>query len=341
MSSYRIVRFHRAGGPEVLQLERAERREPGRGEVSVRVLGIGMTQGDVMYRRGTYLEQPELPSGLGTEICGEVERCGEDVHAYRPGDRVSSISSFSINRYPLYGEYAVLPEFSLIRTPAQLTDTEGAAFTLAYVPMYLALLKEARLQAGDWLVLNAAGATTSLAACQIAKLAGARVIGIVRSDEKRERLRGKGFDELLVWSERIAEEVREVTGRGADVVMDPVLGDTCQALSAMAGWRARIIHYGSLSGNPVATHSALQMVPKFLTIKGFTIYGYSGSQVMGLARDAVAMQQAAAFLEYGFDSGALRPLIAATYPLEQIVRAHAALEAGLHVGKLVVLPGSG
>ena len=114
VEAFRGVRFSELGGPEVLRLENVSLPEPGPGEVLLKVVGIGMTQGDVMFRRGTYLEQPELPAGLGTEICGVVQSCEEGVHSVGLGDRVSSISSFSINRYPIYGEYALLPEMSLI-----------------------------------------------------------------------------------------------------------------------------------------------------------------------------------------------------------------------------------
>lgn len=337
ISGFKAVRFDELGGPEVLRLESVSLRHPGDGEVLLKVLGIGMTQGDVMFRRGTYLEKPELPSGLGTEICGVVEEVGNGVSSVRLGDRVSSISSFSINRYPIYGEYALLPAMSLIKTPEAFSDVEGAGFSLAYVPMYLALVKEAKLKEGEWLVLNAAAATTSLAACQIAKQIGASVLGIVRNPNKSEQLHEHGFDHVLTWSEGIVDEVLDLTG-GVNVVMDPVLGDCCVPLSQMCAWRGRVIHYGALSGSPDVTHSIYPMVQKYLTIKGFTIYGYSGSQVMDLPRDEEAMAEAEAFIHQGAEDGFLRPLIARSYPLDQIVEAHLALEAGAHIGKLVVTP---
>jgi|MDSW01.1.fsa_nt_gb NADPH:quinone reductase-like Zn-dependent oxidoreductase len=337
IGAFKGVRFAELGGPEVLQVQEVSLDEPGEGEVLLKVLGIGMTQGDVMYRRGTYLEQPELPSGLGTEICGEVLAVGPGVKGLQAGDRVSSISSFSINRYPIYGEYALLPEFSLIKTPAGFSDVEGAGFSLAFVPMYLLLAYEAQLRANEWLVLNAAAATTSLAACQLAKRMNANVVGVVRNPDKVEALKSQGFDHVLLWSEAIAEEVKEITGGGANVVLDPVLGDECAVLGDMAAYRARIVHYGALAG-PVAMHSIYNLAPKFLTVKGFTIYGYSGSQVMDLARDDDAMKQAQSFIEEGAAAGQLSPLIAGTFPLNEIVIAHRELENGSHVGKLVVVP---
>jgi NADPH:quinone reductase-like Zn-dependent oxidoreductase len=335
--THRQVSFDRLGGPEVLSLGRAPRRAPLAGEVELRLLAIGVTQGDAMYRRGTYLEKPALPSGIGTEACGVVEVCGPGVTAFRPGDRVSSLSTFSINRYPLYGERAVLPESALIPTPEALSDEAGAAFALAYLPMYLALVREAQLKVGEWVVLNAAAATTSLAAHQIAQLAGARTIGVVRSAAKAQALRDLGFDEVLVDGDGLAARVVEITGGGADVVLDPVLGPQAERLGAMMARRGRIIHYGALGG-PTAAHSIYQLAPKFLKVMGFTIYGYSGSLVMNIPRDEEGMAEARRFVSRGVASGALRPTIAQVLPLDQVVAAHQALESGSHVGKIVLVP---
>jgi len=340
VEDYKIVRFHEAGGPEVLKLERTSLRRPGAGEVALKVLAIGMAQGDAMYRSGTYLEKPDFPSGLGTEICGEIIAVGDGVTKWKVGDRVSSLSSMSINKYPIYGEYALLPEFSILRTPSGFSNEEGASFSLAFVPFYFALKIEANLQVGNWVVLNAAAATTSMAAAQIAKMSGARVIGLLRSEDadKVEFLKSQAFDHVLINDDQTVDTVNTLTGGGAHIILDPVCGPDSERLSEMARWRATIIHYGALAG-PVAHHSMYQMAPKFLTIKGFTIYGYTGSMVMGLERDERAIDEVMDFLEYGVSTGALKPVVAKTYALDDIVQAHLDLQSGAHSGKLVVLPG--
>jgi len=335
---YKIVRFHEVGGPDVLKLEEATLLNPGQGEVALKVLGIGMTQGDAMYRSGTYLEKPDLPSGLGTEICGEIIAVGPGVTRWSVGDRVSSLSSMSINKYPIYGEYAILPEFSIIPTPSGFSNEEGAGFSLAFVPMYFALVAEAGVKAGDWVVLNAAGATTSMAAQQMAKLSGARTIGLVRSKDKAAKLADVGYDHVLVSTDAdIVDQVMAITGTGANIILDPVLGPDTARLSEMASWRGIIIHYGALGG-PIAQHNIYQMAPKFLRVQGFTIYGYSGSMVMNFPRNDRAMDEAMTFIEHGVNVGALKPLIAKTYPLSDIVEAHRDLEKASHIGKIVVVP---
>jgi NADPH:quinone reductase-like Zn-dependent oxidoreductase len=336
-ADYRIVRLHATGGPQVLQLERAAMPAPGSGEVLLRVLAIGVTQGDAMYRSGTYLEQPEFPSGLGTEACGRVVAVGPDVSCFRVGDRVSSISSFSINRYPLYGDYALLPASALFATPEAFSDEEGAAFTLSYIPMYLALFHAARLRPGEWLVLNAAAATTSLAALQLARMAGARVVGVVRSQAKAAALEGLGFDRVVVASDRTGADIVLATGGGAHVVLDPVLGPGAGALYDATRHGARIVHYGALAG-PTLTPSIYPMVLRALTIKGFTIYNYTGSVINRLPRDEAALAEATAFIGRGVELRCLQPKIALRFGLDEVVAAHVASAKGRHVGKIVLLP---
>lgn len=336
-SSYRIVRFHELGGPEVLRVETTPPRALQTGEVRIKVLSLGMTQGDAMYREGTYLEQPKLPSGLGTEACGRIIEIGPDTPGWAIDDRVSVHSSHSKNNYPLYAEYAVLPVTSIVRAPAGMSDLEAGGFSLAYIPMYLALKREAGIREGEAVVMNAAGATTSLAACQIARAFGAKPFGIVRSAEKAAMLSGEGYEKVFVWDDDIGEKVKDATSGGADIILDPVLGPGSEKLSEFARMRARIVHYGALQ-SPLATHSIYQLAPKFLKVMGFTIYGYSGSAVMGIPRDDKAIAEAMHFIEAGVDNGKIRPKIHKTYGLNDIVAAHEELRSGAHVGKIIVTP---
>lgn len=337
MSETPLIRFHRLGGPEVLKLESRSLPDLAAGEVELAVRAIGVTQGDAMFRRGTYLERPDLPSGLGTEVCGIVEKTGPGVKDFQVGDRVSSISTFSINRYPTYAERAILPTSALMLTPNGLTDDEGAAWTLAFIPTYFMLVVEAKLKVGDWVLLNAAAATTSLAALQIAKMAGARVIGLVRSPAKVPALRESGYDALLVWGDDTAEEVRELSGGGVDIILDPVLGKNAHLLARTCRHRGHIIHYGALASSDVE-YSIYDLAVKFLRVSGFTIYGYSGSDHMGLARNTLAMDQAVAFVTNGVQLGKLRPHVAQKFALADAARAHTLLEQSSHIGKLVLNP---
>ncbi|MCG7852309.1 MAG: zinc-dependent alcohol dehydrogenase family protein [Methanosarcinaceae archaeon] len=337
MSDYKAVRFSTVGGPDVLEIERTAFSPVGDNEVRLKLLAIGVNQGDAMYRTGTYLELPDFPSGLGTEACGEIVEVGRGVETISVGDRVSVHSSHSLNRYPLYGEFAVMPVTSLVPTPEAFTDEEGAAFTLAYIPMYLALTKEAHLKAGETVLLNAGAATTSMAASQIARMLGAVPIAIVRSQAKADQLAGVGYDRIFVAGASLVDDVRKYCPGGVDVVLDPVAGPGSQRLSEMAAQRGRIIHYGALD-TPIVEHSIYQLAPKFISVSGFTIYGYSGSDVLGIPRDDASMREAVAFISQGALSGHLKPLIAKQFKLDDIADAHRALAAGTHIGKIIVTP---
>jgi len=123
----KIVRFHQTGGADVLQLDELPTPVPQQGEVRIRVEAIGLNRAEVMFRQGAYLEQPQLPSLIGYEASGIVEEVGPGMTDLKPGDRVSSIPSFSMTHYGTYGEVAVLPAYSLAKYPSGLNSVEATA----------------------------------------------------------------------------------------------------------------------------------------------------------------------------------------------------------------------
>src|SRR6516162_172297 len=123
----KIIRFHEVGGPEVLEIEELPAPTPRKGEVRLKVEAIGLNRAEVMFRQGRYLEQPEFPAGLGYEASGTVEEVGPGVTGLKPGDRVSSIPSFSLRKYGTYGEVALLPVHAAAKYPENLNPVEGAS----------------------------------------------------------------------------------------------------------------------------------------------------------------------------------------------------------------------
>src|SRR5690349_21600423 len=132
----KIVRFHQTGGPEVLQLEDLPVPAPGPGEVRIKVAAIGLNRAEVMFRQGRYLEQPELPSLLGYEASGTIDEVGPEVSGLSPGDRVSSIPAFSMRKYGVYGEVAILPAYAVTKYPENLSPVEAAAIWMQYLTAY-------------------------------------------------------------------------------------------------------------------------------------------------------------------------------------------------------------
>ena len=137
----RIVRFHQTGGPDVLKIEDLPLAEPGKGEVRMKVEAIGLNRAEVMLRKGQYLETPQLPSRIGYEAAGVIDAVGPNVTDLRIGDRVSTIPSFPMSQYGVYGESAIVPASAAAPYPDNLSAIEGAAIWMQYMTAYGALIE--------------------------------------------------------------------------------------------------------------------------------------------------------------------------------------------------------
>src|SRR5215469_8173096 len=141
----RAVRFHETGGPEVLKIEHLDVPAPGKGEVQISVKALGLNRAESMFRRGQYLEQPRLPARLGYEAAGTVAAVGPGVQGFKIGDAVSTIPSFSLNDYGLYGDLANAPVHAVTHHPASLSWEEAAAIWMQYLTAYGALIDIGKL----------------------------------------------------------------------------------------------------------------------------------------------------------------------------------------------------
>ncbi len=145
----RIVRFHEAGGPEVLKIEEVEVPAPQKGEVRIAVKALGLNRAEAMFRAGQYLEQPKFPARIGYEASGTVEAIGDGVQDLQIGDAVSTIPGFSLNDYGVYGEVALAPTSAAAKHPASLSWEEAAAIWMHYATAYGALVDIAKLKKGS------------------------------------------------------------------------------------------------------------------------------------------------------------------------------------------------
>ncbi|MCZ6731253.1 MAG: alcohol dehydrogenase catalytic domain-containing protein, partial [Gammaproteobacteria bacterium] len=176
----KIVRFHETGGAEVLKLEDLPLAEPGEGEVRLKVEAIGLNRADVMFRQGQYLQNPKPPSRLGYEAAGTIDAVGPGVSGVQKGDRVSTIPSFSMGEYGVYGESAIVPVYAVARYPNNLSAVEGAAIWMQYLTVFGALIEFGQLKKDDSVLITAASSSVGLAAIQITKAAGALAIATTR-----------------------------------------------------------------------------------------------------------------------------------------------------------------
>ncbi len=325
----KIVRFHSTGDADVLELEDLPLTAPGDGEVRLKVQAIGLNRAEVMYRRGKYLETPELPSRLGYEAAGTVDAVGPGVSGVHVGDRVSTIPSFSMGRYGVYGESAVVPAYAVASYPDALTAVEGAAIWMQYLTAFGALVEYGGIRMQDRVLITAASSSVGLAAIQIAKAAGATAIATTRGADKKQFLLDAGADHVIVTDEEnLAERVAAITaGAGASLVFDPVAGPFLERLAAAAAPGATLFEYGALAPAPTP-FPLFAALSKGLTLRGYTLFE--------IVRDAAKLARGKQYIYDGLAAGRLKPVIDRTFTLDAIADAHRYMESNRQRGKIVV-----
>ena len=201
MPNVKIVRFHKLGGPEVLQLDELPLPEPGPGEVRLRVKAIGLNRAEVMFRMGRYLAQPELPSKIGYEASGIVEAVGPGVDQSWIGKTASTVPAFAVNVYGVYGEVTVVPVYAIAQYPEKLSYEEGTSIWMQYLTAYGALIQQGKLAKGDFVLITAASSSVGIAAIEIVRAEGAISIATTRTSKKKAELLALGADHVIATEE--------------------------------------------------------------------------------------------------------------------------------------------
>lgn len=326
----RVVRFHKVGGPEVLQIDDIDVRPPGPGEVCIAVKALGLNRAESMFRSGRYLEEPKVPTRLGYEAAGTIEAIGPGVDGFKLGDAVSTIPAFSISEHGVYGELAIVPARAVVRHPASLSWTDAAAIWMQYATAYGALIGIADLKAGDTVLIPAASSSVGIAAIQVANLVGATPIALTRKSNKRGQLLELGAKHVIATEEQelVAEVMKLTGGKGARVVLDPVGGPTVEKLVAAMSQYGILFLYGTLSTEPTPL-PLFEVLGKMLTIRGYMLLEFT--------TDAGKLERLQKFVIDGLNLGKLQPIVAKTFNgLDQIVEAHRYLESNQQIGKIVV-----
>ncbi|PRX30804.1 NADPH:quinone reductase-like Zn-dependent oxidoreductase [Paraburkholderia sp. BL18I3N2] len=325
----RTIMFAKAGGPEVLEFIETPVAAPGPHEVRIKVEAIGLNRAESMWRRDAYIEPVRFPAGLGYEAAGLVDAVGADVTGIAPGDKVNVMPSFSMNQYFTYGEVIVVPDSAVVKHPESLSSAEAASVWMMFVTAYGALVEDAKVGKGDFVIVPAASSSVGLAAIQIANYAGATSIALTRTSAKRERLLEAGAAHVVATGETdlVAEVMRITDGKGARVAFDPVGGSSFAKLLAALSFQGIAYIYGALS-EEATTLPLLDMIAKVLTVKAHNIWLTSG--------DPVRQKAAVDYVLKGFASGALKPVIDRTFRFDDMVEAHRYLEENGQFGKIVV-----
>jgi NADPH2:quinone reductase len=323
---------HAPGAPETLQLSELPDPVAGPGELLVRVRAAAVNYPDVLIIEDKYQFKPPRPFAPGGEIAGEVEAVGEGVTGWKPGDRLIAV--------PGHGgmaEKIVIPAKAGIPLPPGRSFTDGAALLLTYATSIHALYDRGRLAPDlTLLVLGAAGGV-GLAAVELGKARGARVIAAVSSEEKAAAAREAGADRAIIYppgpfdkdgQKSLTQLFKDAVGSaGADVVFDPVGGDYAEPALRSIAWEGRYLVVGFPAGIP--------RLPLNLTLlKSCDVCGVFWGAFA--ARDPEANAAHVAELFRLWDEGKIAPKVSATYPLERGGEAIAALAARKVIGKLVV-----
>jgi NADPH:quinone reductase-like Zn-dependent oxidoreductase len=197
----RTIKFAKAGGPEVLEFLETEVPAPGPTEVRIRVKAIGINRAESMWRNDAYIEPVKFPAGLGYEAAGIVDAVGRDVTGFAVGDAVSVIPSFSMNEYFTYGEVIIVPDHAVVQHPKSLSFAEAASIWMMFVTAYGALIEDAKVGKGDFVIIPAASSSVGIAAIQIANYARATSIALTRTSEKKKQLLEAGAAHVIATEE--------------------------------------------------------------------------------------------------------------------------------------------
>src|SRR3954463_543843 len=304
------------GPPESLVYEETLSPKPGAGEAVITMHAASVNFPDVLIIQNKYQFKPPLPFSPGSELAGVVKEVGPEVKNVKPGDKVIAFTT-----YGAFAEEVKTEAARLIPLPKGMTYETGAAFLLTYGTSDHALRDRAALKAGETLLVLGAAGGVGLAAIEIGKILGARVIACASTDEKLAVCREHGADETINYAtEDLRERVKALTaGSGPDVVYDPVGGAYTEMALRSIAWRGRLLVVGFAAGE-------IPKIPLNLTLlKGCSMVGVFGGDFT--RREPQHFAEAMARLGGWYAEGRLKPHISATFPLERAADALALMAA--------------
>ena len=318
----KAIRCTRVGPPDALTLEDIAAPTPAPGHVAFSVKAAGVNFPDVLIIQNKYQIKPELPFTPGHEAAGIVTGVGEGVAGLRPGDHVVAQTVLGA-----FAEVVTAPAKFCFAIPKSLDFAAAAAMPIAYGTSYYALKERGRLTAGETLLVLGASGGVGLAAVQLGKIMGARVIACASSADKLATCRAHGADEVINYTtEDLREAIKRITGgKGVDVVVDPVGGAFAEPCVRGMAWKGRYLVVGFAAGE-------IPKIPLNLALlKGCSIVGVACLEPAGSPENFRRMIEWAA-------EGKLKPVVSATYPLARTVEALNDVANRRVQGKIIILP---
>jgi len=323
----KAVIITRPGGSDVLEIQDRPMPEPGTGQIRVRVRGSALNRADVLQRQGNYPVPPGYSAEIaGMEYVGEVDALGPGVSLWKRGDRVMGIIGGAA-----HAEFLCVHEREAMPVPAGMSWENAAAIPEAFLTAYDALFNRLALKTGETLLIHAVASGVGTAGVQIARTAGAKVIGTSRSAEKLERARSVGLD-IGIDSSRgeWASAVEAAAGgQGVNAVMDLVGGNYLEGNLRVIALRGRIVVVG-LTAGVIAPLNMGVLLRKRATLVGTTLRARPLEEKIALAREISNR------IVPLFEAGQLQPVIDSVFPFAEIRAAHNLMESNRTFGKIVL-----
>jgi len=323
----RAVVCRELGAPEGLRLENFPPPPLGADKIRVAVRAAGLNFPDVLMAAGEYQLKPELPFTPGMEAAGDVVEIGSEASGFHVGDKV-----IVKLRHGAFAEEVVVSPSQLTPLPKTFDYAEGATFLAAHGTAYHALVDRARIARGEVLLVHGAGGGVGLAAVEIGKVLGATVIAVASSEEKLAVAKGRGADHCVLSSrEPFRDAVKRITGgKGADVVFDPVGGETFERSLRCIAWGARVCVIGFTGGIGLAKTN-------LVLIKGASVLGVRAGEAV---RKNPALGEERIRTLFGWaEGGHIRPHISHRLPLEDVAKAMRLLIDRKAIGRVALVMG--
>jgi NADPH2:quinone reductase len=315
------------GEPRDLQLMELPDPQPGPGQVAIDVRAIGCNFFDILMVQGKYQVRPPLPFAPGGEIAGIVRAVGTNVSDFKIGDRV-----FALLGWGGFASVALAPAATVVRMPDSMSFEHGAAFGIVYQTSYFGLVFRANLQPGETLLVHAAAGGVGLAAVQIGRALGARVLATAGSPQKLAVAKQHGAHEAYDYSTPDwVDRVKQVTeGRGADVIYDPVGGDIFDLSTKCIAFGGRLLVVGFTSGR-IPSIQVNRILLKNISIVGLHWGAYR-------QHDPGKIGEAMTALFALYERGAVTPVISSVRPLREAAAALDEISSRRSVGKVLLVP---
>lgn len=325
-TNIRAVIVSRPGGPEVLQIVERPRPVPGEGEMLVHVHAAGMNRIDVLQRQGTYPMLPGASDVMGLELAGVVESLGSGANRFKPGDRIMALVTSGA-----HADWAVVQEAAALPIPDGMSFEQASAFPETYFTVWSNVFERAALKKGETLLVHGGTSGIGTTAIMLAKAFGARVIVTAGSPEKCAACLKLGADGAINYRTQdfVAASKEMTEGRGPDVILDMVGGDYIDRDIEAIAFDGRIAQIASQK--PQAGINLGLLRRKLVTLSGSSLR----PQPLKLkAKIAAALEKNVLPL---LSKGQARPLIDSTFPFEKVADAHARMDGGDHIGKIVLV----